>query len=128
MLLGIERPQAATVAVDAVFDSVSVATTFKEDSGREGDHLLFVRRGGAQNHPELVRKYIGTVVPYSDNFLRHVQFSAVFSDGSVSSTSPKGCEVSDGTVARISASTPKNTGQFERTLIVAEEGSLSQLP
>jgi Fe-S cluster assembly protein SufB len=107
------------VAVDAVFDSVSVATTFKEKLKELG--IIFCSFSEAvQNHPELVRKYLGTVVPYSDNFFATLN-SAVFSDGSFAYI-PKGvrCPMELSTYFRINA---RDTGQFERTLIVAEEGS-----
>jgi Fe-S cluster assembly protein SufB len=105
------------VAVDAVFDSVSVATTFKEKLAELG--IIFCSFSDAvQHHPELVRKYLGTVVPYSDNFFATLN-SAVFSDGSFAYI-PKGvrCPMELSTYFRINA---KETGQFERTLIVAEE-------
>jgi Fe-S cluster assembly protein SufB len=114
-----EREILAGVAVDAVFDSVSVATTFKEKLGELG--IIFCSfSDAAQNHPELVRKYLGTVVPYSDNFFATLN-SAVFSDGSFVYV-PKGvrCPMELSTYFRINA---KNTGQFERTLIIAEEGA-----
>jgi Fe-S cluster assembly protein SufB len=107
------------VAVDAVFDSVSVATTFKEKLKELG--IIFCSFSEAvQNHPELVRKYLGTVVPYSDNFFATLN-SAVFSDGSFAYI-PKGvrCPMELSTYFRINA---RDTGQFERTLIVAEDGS-----
>ena len=91
------------VAVDAVFDSVSVATTFKEKLADAGHHLLFVLRSGAGSIPELVRKYLGTVVPYSDNFFATLN-SAVFSDGSFAYI-PKGvrCPMELSTYFRINA-------------------------
>ncbi len=107
------------VAVDAVFDSVSVATTFKEKLASLG--IIFGSFSDAvQQHPELVRKYLGTVVPYSDNFFASLN-SAVFSDGSFAYI-PKGvrCPMELSTYFRINA---RETGQFERTLIVAEEGA-----
>jgi Fe-S cluster assembly protein SufB len=107
------------VAVDAVFDSVSVATTFKEKLADMG--VIFCSFSEAvHNHPELVKKYLGTVVPYTDNFYATLN-SAVFSDGSFAYI-PKGvrCPMELSTYFRINA---KETGQFERTLIVAEEGS-----
>ncbi len=107
------------VAVDAVFDSVSVATTFRAKLAEAG--IIFCSFSDAvESHPELVRKYLGTVVPYSDNFFATLN-SAVFSDGSFAYI-PKGvrCPMELSTYFRINA---KNTGQFERTLIVAEEGS-----
>jgi Fe-S cluster assembly protein SufB len=107
------------VAVDAVFDSVSVATTFKERLAKEG--IIFCSISEAvQNHPELVREYLGTVVPQGDNFFAALN-SAVFTDGSFVYV-PKGvrCPMELSTYFRINA---KSTGQFERTLIIAEEGS-----
>jgi Fe-S cluster assembly protein SufB len=114
-----EQKVLAGVAVDAVFDSVSVATTFKEKLGELG--IIFCSFSEAvQNHPELVRKYIGSVVPYTDNFFAALN-SAVFSDGSFCYI-PKGvrCPMELSTYFRINA---RGTGQFERTLIVAEEGA-----
>jgi Fe-S cluster assembly protein SufB len=114
-----ERAVLAGVAVDAVFDSVSVATTFKEKLSELG--IIFCPFSDAvQKHPELVRKYLGSVVPYSDNFYATLN-SAVFSDGSFVYV-PKGvrCPMELSTYFRINAA---NTGQFERTLIVADEGS-----
>lgn len=114
-----EREILAGVAVDAVFDSVSVATTFKEKLAEQG--IIFCSFSEAvHNHPELVRKYLGTVVPASDNFFAALN-SAVFSDGSFCFI-PKGvrCPMELSTYFRINAA---ETGQFERTLIVAEEGS-----
>jgi Fe-S cluster assembly protein SufB len=105
--------------VDAVFDSVSVATTFKEKLAELG--IIFCSFSEAvQNHPELVRKWLGTVVPYNDNFFATLN-SAVFTDGSFVYV-PKGvkCPMELSTYFRINAA---STGQFERTLIVAEEGS-----
>jgi Fe-S cluster assembly protein SufB len=107
------------VAVDAVFDSVSVATTFKEKLAELG--IIFCPISEAiQKYPELVRKYMGSVVPYTDNFFASLN-SAVFSDGSFAYI-PKGvrCPMELSTYFRINAS---NTGQFERTLIIADEGS-----
>ncbi len=107
------------VAVDAVFDSVSVATTFKERLAKEG--IIFCSISEAvQNHPELVRQYLGTVVPQGDNFFAALN-SAVFTDGSFVYI-PKGvrCPMELSTYFRINA---KSTGQFERTLIIADEGS-----
>jgi Fe-S cluster assembly protein SufB len=115
-LLGVEQP---TVAVDAVFDSVSVATTFKKTLADKG--IIFCSFGEAvQEHPELVKKYMGSVVPYSDNFFATLN-SAVFTDGSFCYV-PKGvkCPMELSTYFRINA---KNTGQFERTLIIADEGA-----
>jgi Fe-S cluster assembly protein SufB len=114
-----ERELLAGVAVDAVFDSVSVATTFKAKLAELG--IIFCSFSEAvQEHPELVQKYLGTVVPYSDNFFASLN-SAVFTDGSFCYI-PKGvrCPMELSTYFRINA---KNTGQFERTLIIADEGS-----
>jgi Fe-S cluster assembly protein SufB len=114
-----ERAKLAGVAVDAVFDSVSVATTFKAKLKEAG--VIFCSFSEAvREHPELVRKYLGTVVPYSDNYFATLN-SAVFSDGSFVFV-PRGvrCPMELSTYFRINAS---NTGQFERTLIVAEEGA-----
>ena len=114
-----ERARLAGVAVDAVFDSVSVATTFKQKLAEAG--VIFCSFAEAvRNHPELVRKYLGSVVPYRDNFFATLN-SAVFSDGSFVYV-PKGvrCPMELSTYFRINAA---NTGQFERTLIVADEGS-----
>jgi Fe-S cluster assembly protein SufB len=114
-----ERELLAGVAVDAVFDSVSVATTFKEKLGELG--IIFCSFSEAvHEHPELVRKYLGSVVPYTDNFFATLN-SAVFSDGSFAYV-PKGvrCPMELSTYFRINA---RETGQFERTLIVAEEGA-----
>ncbi len=114
-----ERAKLAGVAVDAVFDSVSVATTFKEKLAEAG--VIFCPFSEAViNHPELVRKYLGSVVPYRDNFFATLN-SAVFSDGSFVYV-PKGvrCPMELSTYFRINAA---NTGQFERTLIIADEGS-----
>jgi len=114
-----ERAKLAGVAVDAVFDSVSVATTFKKTLAEAG--VVFCSFSEAvQDHPELVEKYIGSVVPYRDNYYAALN-SAVFSDGSFVYI-PKGvrCPMELSTYFRINA---QNTGQFERTLIVADEGS-----
>jgi Fe-S cluster assembly protein SufB len=114
-----ERAALAGVAVDAVFDSVSVVTTFKEKLGALG--IIFCSFGEAvQNHPELVKKYMGSVVPYSDNYFATLN-SAVFTDGSFVYI-PRGvkCPMELSTYFRINA---KNTGQFERTLIIADEGA-----
>jgi len=111
--------QTRKVAVDAVFDSVSVATTFKEELARAG--VIFCPISEAvREHPELVRKYLGSVVPVTDNFFATLN-SAVFSDGSFVYV-PKGvrCPMELSTYFRINE---KNTGQFERTLIIADEGS-----
>ncbi|MDA1072558.1 MAG: Fe-S cluster assembly protein SufB, partial [Proteobacteria bacterium] len=107
------------VAIDAVFDSVSVATTFKDRLEKDG--IIFCSISEAvKKHPELVKKYIGSVVPYSDNFFATLN-SAVFTDGSFCYI-PKGvrCPMELSTYFRINAS---ETGQFERTLIIADEGS-----
>ena len=114
-----ERELLAGVAVDAVFDSISVATTFKEKLAQLG--IIFCSFSDAvQNHPDLVRQYLGSVVPYTDNFFATLN-SAVFSDGSFCYI-PKGvrCPMELSTYFRINAA---STGQFERTLIVADEGS-----
>lgn len=114
-----EQKRLAGVAVDAVFDSVSVATTFKETLQKAG--VIFCSFSEAvQNHPDLVKKYLGSVVPYADNFFATLN-SAVFSDGSFCYV-PKGvrCPMELSTYFRINAA---DTGQFERTLIIAEEGS-----
>jgi Fe-S cluster assembly protein SufB len=114
-----ERERLAGVAVDAVFDSVSVGTTFKEKLAERG--IVFCSFTEAvQQHPDLVKKYLGVVVPYTDNFFATLN-SAVFSDGSFCFI-PKGvrCPMELSTYFRINAA---NTGQFERTLIVAEEGA-----
>jgi Fe-S cluster assembly protein SufB len=115
----VEQMALAGVAVDAVFDSVSVATTFKEKLGSLG--IIFCSFSEAvREHPDLVRKYIGSVVPHTDNFYAALN-SAVFSDGSFVYV-PKGvrCPMELSTYFRINA---KGTGQFERTLIVADEGA-----
>jgi Fe-S cluster assembly protein SufB len=114
-----ERELLSGVAVDAVFDSVSVATTFKDKLGELG--IIFGSFSDAvREHPELVRKYLGSVVPHTDNFFAALN-SAVFSDGSFCYV-PKGvrCPMELSTYFRINAA---NTGQFERTLIVADEGA-----
>jgi Fe-S cluster assembly protein SufB len=114
-----ERKRLTGVAVDAVFDSVSVATTFKEKLARLG--ILFCSFSEAvQEHPDLVRKYLGSVVPYTDNFFASLN-AAVFSDGSFCYI-PKGvrCPMELSTYFRINAA---RIGQFERTLIIADEGS-----
>jgi Fe-S cluster assembly protein SufB len=114
-----EQKLLAGVAVDAVFDSVSVGTTYKEELAKLG--IIFCSFGEAvREHPELVRKYLGSVVPYSDNFFASLN-SAVFSDGSFVYV-PKGvrCPMELSTYFRINAS---GTGQFERTLIIADEGA-----
>ena len=114
-----EQKRLAGVAVDAVLDSVSVATTFKEKLGKLG--IIFCSMSEAiREHPELVEKYLGSVVPYTDNYFAALN-SAVFSDGSFCYI-PKGVRspMELSTYFRINAS---ETGQFERTLIVAEEGA-----
>jgi len=114
-----EQAILAGVAVDAVFDSVSVATTFKDKLTEAG--VVFCPISEAvQTHPELVKKYLGSVVPYADNFYATLN-SAVFSDGTFVYI-PKGvrCPMELSTYFRINAA---NTGQFERTLIIADEGS-----
>jgi Fe-S cluster assembly protein SufB len=114
-----ERAQLAGVAVDAVFDSVSVATTFKEKLAEAG--VIFCSFSDAvQSHPELIEQYLGSVVPYRDNFFATLN-SAVFTDGSFVYV-PKGvrCPMELSTYFRINAA---KTGQFERTLIIADEGS-----
>jgi len=114
-----EQKRLEGVAVDAVFDSVSVATTYKEELAKHG--IIFCSFGEAvREHPELVRKYLGSVVPYSDNFFAALN-SAVFSDGSFVYV-PRGvkCPMELSTYFRINAA---ETGQFERTLIVADEGA-----
>ncbi len=114
-----ERAALAGVAVDAVFDSVSVATTYKEKLGELG--IIFCSFSEAvREHPELIKKYLGTVVPYTDNFFATLN-SAVFSDGSFVYV-PKGvrCPMELSTYFRINA---QSTGQFERTLIIADEGA-----
>lgn len=114
-----ERERLAGVAVDAVFDSVSVGTTFKDKLAEKG--VIFCSFTEAvQEHPDLIRKYLGSVVPYTDNFYATLN-SAVFTDGSFCYI-PKGvrCPMELSTYFRINAA---NTGQFERTLIIAEEGS-----
>ncbi|MFN7455864.1 MAG: Fe-S cluster assembly protein SufB, partial [Gemmatimonas sp.] len=114
-----EQKRLSGVAVDAVFDSVSVGTTYKEELAKHG--VIFMSFGEAvREHPELVRQYLGSVVPYSDNFFAALN-SAVFSDGSFCYI-PKGvrCPMELSTYFRINAA---ETGQFERTLIVADEGA-----
>ena len=114
-----ERAILAGVAVDAVFDSVSVATTFKDKLAEKG--IIFGSFSDAvKTHPELVKQYLGTVVPYQDNFYAALN-SAVFSDGSFCYIPPGvRCPMELSTYFRINA---KNTGQFERTLIVADKGA-----
>jgi Fe-S cluster assembly protein SufB len=114
-----EQKRLSGVAVDAIFDSVSVGTTMKEELKKHG--VLFCSFGEAvHDYPELVQKYLGSVVPYSDNFFAALN-SAVFSDGSFVYI-PKGvrCPLELSTYFRINAA---DTGQFERTLIVADEGA-----
>src|ERR1700756_4052698 len=121
MLEGVVRKDGtrSRVAVDAVFDSVSVATTFQKELAKAG--VLFMPISEAlQKHPELVRKYLGTVVPISDNFFATLN-SAVFSDGSFVYVPPGvRCPMELSTYFRINE---RNTGQFERTLIIADRGS-----
>ncbi len=114
-----KRLTGVKVAVDAVFDSVSVATTFKEELEKQG--IIFCSFSDAvQNHPALVKRYLGSVVPYSDNFFATLN-SAVFSDGSFAYI-PRGvhCPMELSTYFRINSA---GTGQFERTLLVADEGA-----
>jgi len=113
-----EQKQLAGVAVDAVIDSVSVKTTF-QDTLAKHDIIFCSFSEAVQNHPDLVKKYLGTVVPYTDNYFAALN-SAVFSDGSFCFI-PKGvrCPIELSTYFRINAA---NTGQFERTLLIAEEG------
>jgi Fe-S cluster assembly protein SufB len=121
ILEGVERAEAnaSRVAVDAVFDSVSVATTFKEELKKAG--VIFMPISEAlREHPELVKTYIGSVVPISDNFFATLN-SAVFSDGSFVYVPPGvRCPMELSTYFRINE---RNTGQFERTLIIADKGS-----
>ena len=116
ILAGVDKPR---VAVDAVFDSVSVATTFKAELAKVG--VIFCSFSEAvHNHPELVRKYLGTVVPVTDNYYATLN-SAVFSDGSFVYIPPGvRCPMELSTYFRINE---KNTGQFERTLIIADKGA-----
>lgn len=114
-----EQKRLSGVAVDAVFDSVSVGTTFRDELAKHG--IIFMSFGEAvRRHPELVRKYLGSVVPYSDNFFAALN-SAVFSDGSFCYI-PRGvkCPLELSTYFRINQA---DTGQFERTLIIADEGA-----
>ena len=114
-----EQKKLAGVAVDAIFDSVSVGTTMKDELSKYG--IIFGSFGDAvQNHPDLVEKYLGSVVPHSDNFFAALN-AAVFSDGSFCYV-PKGvkCPMELSTYFRINSA---GTGQFERTLIIAEEGA-----
>jgi Fe-S cluster assembly protein SufB len=114
-----ERELLAGVAVDAVFDSVSVATTFKDKLAEVGVIFCSFYEAGRE-HPELIKKYLGTVVPFSDNFFAALN-AAVFTDGSFCYV-PKGvrCPMELSTYFRINA---LNTGQFERTLIIADDGA-----
>ena len=114
-----EQKRLAGVAVDAIFDSVSIATTFREELAKHG--IVFCSFSEAlQEHPHLIQEYLGSVVPYSDNFYAALN-AAVFSDGSFCYI-PKGvrCPLELTTYFRINTA---ETGQFERTLIIAEEGS-----
>src|SRR5579872_4872703 len=114
-----EQKRLSGVAVDAVLDSVSVATTFKGELAKQG--IIFCSFSEAvKNHPDLVQKYMGKVVPYNDNFFAALN-SAVFSDGSFCYV-PKGvrCPMELSTYFRINTA---GSGQFERTLIIADEGS-----
>jgi Fe-S cluster assembly protein SufB len=115
----LEQKRLHGIAVDAVFDSVSVATTFKAELEKKGIHFCSFSEAVAE-HPELVRKYLGSVVPYSDNFFACLN-AAVFSDGSFAYI-PKGvrCPMELSTYFRINAA---GTGQFERTLLIADEGA-----
>jgi len=114
-----EQQRLSGVAVDAIFDSVSVATTFKETLAKEG--IIFCSFSEAvREHPELVQKYLGSVVPYNDNFFAALN-SAVFSDGSFVYVPPGvRCPMELSTYFRINT---QDVGQFERTLIVADEGA-----
>ena len=120
LLAGVEAPEGERkVAVDAVFDSVSVGTTFKDELLKAG--VIFCSISEAiKDYPELVKKYLGTVVPVSDNYYATLN-SAVFSDGSFVYIPPNTrCPMELSTYFRINA---ENTGQFERTLIIADKGS-----
>src|SRR6195256_4676393 len=120
MLAGVVRPEGERrIAVDAVFDSVSVATTFQKELKQAG--VIFMPISEAiREHPDLVRKYLGTVVPTSDNFFATLN-SAVFSDGSFVYVPPGvRCPMELSTYFRINE---RNTGQFERTLIIADKGA-----
>jgi Fe-S cluster assembly scaffold protein SufB len=124
ILAGVEGAEDAAerkVAVDAVFDSVSVGTTFKAELKKAG--VIFCSISEAiKEHPELVKKYLGSVVPITDNFFATLN-SAVFSDGSFVYVPPGvRCPMELSTYFRINA---ENTGQFERTLIIADKGSMS---
>jgi Fe-S cluster assembly protein SufB len=123
ILLGVERPEGENgygrVAVDAVFDSVSVATTFKEELAKSGVLFMPISEALAK-HSDLVKQYLGTVVPISDNFFATLN-AAVFSDGSFVYVPPGvRCPMELSTYFRINE---RNTGQFERTLIIADKGS-----
>src|SRR6202043_627836 len=120
MLAGVERPQGSSrVAVDAVFDSVSVATTFKEELKKAGVVFMPISEA-VREHPDLVKKYLGSVGPVSDNFFATLN-SAVYSDGSFVYVPPGvRCPMELSTYFRINAA---KTGQFERTLIIADKGS-----
>ena len=121
MLAGVERAQGSysRVAVDAVFDSVSVATTFKEELKKGGVIFLPISQA-LKEHPDLVRQYLGSVVPITDNFFATLN-SAVFSDGSFVYVPPGvRCPMELSTYFRINE---RNTGQFERTLIIADRGA-----
>jgi Fe-S cluster assembly protein SufB len=121
MLAGVERPEGnySRVAVDAVFDSVSVATTFKEELKKAGVVFLPISQA-IREHPDLVRQYLGSVVPITDNFFATLN-SAVFSDGSFVYVPPGvRCPMELSTYFRINE---RNTGQFERTLIIADRGA-----
>ena len=114
-----EQQRLTGIAVDAVIDSVSIATTFKEQLAEQGIIFCSITEA-VRNHPELIKKYLGSVVPMTDNFFAALN-SAVFTDGSFCYI-PKGvrCPMELSTYFRINA---ENTGQFERTLIIADEGS-----
>ncbi|MEI4724816.1 hypothetical protein V9K58_14265, partial [Enterococcus faecalis] len=116
---GEQDPNRRKIAVDAVFDSVSVATTFKAELKKAG--VIFMPISEAiREHPELVQKYLGSVVPTLDNFYATLN-SAVFSDGSFVYVPPGvRCPMELSTYLRINE---RNTGQFERTLIIADKGS-----
>ena len=115
-----EQKVLAGVAVDAVMDSVSVKTTFKETLAEKWDYFLQFLSEAVQEYPDLIKKYMGSVVNYTDNFFAALN-NAVFSDGSFVYI-PKGvrCPIELSTYFRINAT---NTGQFERTLIVADDDS-----
>src|SRR6202165_2381278 len=120
MLEGVVRPEGERrIAVDAVFDSVSVATTFQKELKQAG--VIFMPISEAiREHPDLVKKYLGTVVPTSDNYFATLN-SAVFSDGSFVYVPPGvRCPMELSTYFRINE---RNTGQFERTLIIADKGA-----